>query len=112
MECVFVAADSSVFGICSIYLLQSSNQRHGSVAQIERLEEWSQDAPVLSWSGFSGQPPSLTSEAATAPDRGGLPPKSNRSTPSPEYKERDAMEVISARTTILEIAADHATHPI
>ena len=37
---------------------------------------------------------------------------SKRRTHSPEFKARDAMEAISGRKTIQEIAADHAVHPI
>jgi transposase len=37
---------------------------------------------------------------------------SKRSTHSPEFKARVAMEAISGRKTIQEIAADHAIHPI
>ena len=37
-----------------------------------------------------------------------LPPMSERRTHSPEFKARVAMEVISGRKTIQEIAADHA----
>ena len=37
---------------------------------------------------------------------------SKRRTHSPEFKARDAMEAISGRKTIQEIAADHAIHPI
>jgi putative transposase len=33
-------------------------------------------------------------------------------THSPEFKARVAMEAISGRKTIQEIAADHAVHPI
>jgi hypothetical protein len=40
----------------------------------------------------------------------GLPPISKRRTHSPEFKARVAMEVISGRKTIQEIAADHAIH--
>ena len=42
----------------------------------------------------------------------GLPPMSKRRTHSPEFKARVAMEAISGRKTIQEIAADHAIHPI
>jgi transposase-like protein len=35
-----------------------------------------------------------------------------RRTHSPEFKDRVAMEAISGRKTIQEIAADHAIHPI
>ena len=37
---------------------------------------------------------------------------SKRRTHSPEFKARDAMEAISGRKTLQEIAADHAIHPI
>ena len=37
---------------------------------------------------------------------------SKRCTHSPEFKSRVAMEAISGRKTIQEIAADHAVHPI
>ena len=37
---------------------------------------------------------------------------SKRCTHSPEFKARVAMEAISGRETIQEIAADHAIHPI
>jgi putative transposase len=37
---------------------------------------------------------------------------SKRRTYSPEFKARVAMEAISGRKTIQEIAADHAVHPI
>ena len=37
---------------------------------------------------------------------------SKRRTHSPEFKSRVAMEAISGRKTIKEIAADHAIHPI
>ena len=37
---------------------------------------------------------------------------SKRRTHSPEFKSRVAMEAISGRKTIQEIAADHAIHPI
>ena len=37
---------------------------------------------------------------------------SKRSTHSAEFKARVAMEAISGRKTIQEIAADHAIHPI
>ena len=37
---------------------------------------------------------------------------SKRRTHSPEFKARVAMEAISRRKTIQEIAADHAIHPI
>jgi transposase-like protein len=37
---------------------------------------------------------------------------SKRRTHSPEFKVRVAMEAISGRKTIEEIAADHAIHPI
>ena len=37
---------------------------------------------------------------------------SKRCTHSPEFKARVAMEAISGRKTIQEIAADHAIHPI
>lgn len=37
---------------------------------------------------------------------------SKRPTHSPEFKARVAMEAISGRKTIQEIAADHAIHPI
>jgi transposase len=37
---------------------------------------------------------------------------SKRRTHSPEFKARVAMEAISSRKTIQEIAADHAIHPI
>jgi transposase-like protein len=36
---------------------------------------------------------------------------SKRRTHSPEFKARVAMEAISGRKTIQEIAADHAIHP-
>jgi transposase-like protein len=42
----------------------------------------------------------------------GLPPMSKRRTHSPDFKARVAMEAISGRKTIQEIAADHAIHPI
>ena len=42
----------------------------------------------------------------------GLPPMSKRRTHSPEFKARVAMEAISGRKTIQEIAADHAIHRI
>ena len=42
----------------------------------------------------------------------GLPRMSKRRTHSPEFKTRVAMEAISGRKTIQEIAADHAIHPI
>jgi transposase-like protein len=37
---------------------------------------------------------------------------SKRRTHSPEFKARVAMEAISGRKTIQEIASDHAIHPI
>ncbi len=37
---------------------------------------------------------------------------SKRRTHSPEFKARVAMDVVSGRKTIQEIAADHAIHPI
>jgi transposase len=37
---------------------------------------------------------------------------SKRRTHSPEFKARVAMEAISCRKTLQEIAADHAVHPI
>ncbi|MCX5946660.1 MAG: transposase [Cyanobacteria bacterium] len=37
---------------------------------------------------------------------------SRRRTHSPEFKAKVAMEAISGRKTIQEIAADHAIHPI
>ena len=37
---------------------------------------------------------------------------SKRRTHSSEFKAKLAMEAISSRKTILEIAADHASHPI
>jgi len=37
---------------------------------------------------------------------------SKRRTHSPEFKAKVAMEAISGRKTIQEIAADHAIHPI
>ena len=37
---------------------------------------------------------------------------SKRRTPSPEFKARVAIEEISGRKTLQEIAADHAVHPI
>ncbi len=37
---------------------------------------------------------------------------SKRRTHSPEYKAKVAMEAISGRKTLQEIAADHALHPI
>jgi transposase len=37
---------------------------------------------------------------------------SKRRTHSPEFKARVAMEAVSGRKTIQEIAADHAIHPI
>jgi putative transposase len=37
---------------------------------------------------------------------------SNRRTQSREFQARVAMEAISGRKTIQEIAADHAIHPI
>ena len=37
---------------------------------------------------------------------------SKRRTHSPEFKARVAMEAISGRKTMQEIAADHAIHPI
>ena len=37
---------------------------------------------------------------------------SNHRTHSPEFKAKAAMEAISGRKTIQEIAADHAIHPI
>jgi transposase-like protein len=37
---------------------------------------------------------------------------SKRRTHSPEFKARGAMEAISGRKAIQEIAADHAVHPI
>ena len=37
---------------------------------------------------------------------------SKRRTHSPEFKARVAMEAISGRKTIQEIATDHAIHPI
>jgi transposase-like protein len=37
---------------------------------------------------------------------------SKRRTHSPEFEARVAMEAISGRKTIQEIAADHAVHPI
>ena len=40
----------------------------------------------------------------------GLPPMSKRRTHSPKFKARVAMEAISGRKTIQEIAADHAIH--
>lgn len=42
----------------------------------------------------------------------GPPPMSKRRTYSPEFKARVAMEAISGRRTLQEIAADHAVHPI
>ncbi len=48
----------------------------------------------------------------TAPERGGLPPLSKSRTHSPEFKAKVAMEAISGRKTLQEIAADHAVHPI
>mgnify|MGYP001809559195 CR=1 FL=1 len=46
-----------------------------------------------------------------APERG-LPPMSKRRTHSPELKAKDAMEAISGRKALQEIAADHAVLPI
>ena len=63
-----------------------------------------EDLGVVRWSGFSGQGPSLTCEAGTAPERG-LPPMSKRRTLSPEFKAMAAMEAISGRKTLQEIAA-------
>ena len=37
---------------------------------------------------------------------------SKRRTHSPEFTAKVAMEAISSRKTLLEIAADHAVHPI
>ncbi len=37
---------------------------------------------------------------------------SNRRTHSPEFKAKVAMEAISGRKTLQQIAADHAVHPI
>ncbi|APD47680.1 transposase [Synechococcus sp. SynAce01] len=37
---------------------------------------------------------------------------SKRRTHSPEFKSKVAMEAISGRRTLQEIAADHAVHPI
>jgi putative transposase len=37
---------------------------------------------------------------------------SKRRTHSPEFKAKVAMEAISGRKTLQEIAADHAVHPI
>ena len=37
---------------------------------------------------------------------------SKRRTHSPEFKARVAMETISGRKTLQEIAADHSIHPI
>ncbi|MCP9800737.1 transposase [Synechococcus sp. RedBA-s] len=37
---------------------------------------------------------------------------SKRRTHSPEFKAKVAMEAISGRRTLQEIAADHAVHPI
>lgn len=37
---------------------------------------------------------------------------SKRRTHSPEFKARVAMEAISGRKTLQEIAADHSIHPI
>ena len=37
---------------------------------------------------------------------------SKRRTHSPEFRARVAMEAISGRNTLQEIAADHAIHPI
>lgn len=51
------------------------------------------------WTGFSGQPPSLTSEAGYRPLKG-LPPMSKRRTHSSEFKTRIAMEAISGRKPI------------
>ena len=42
----------------------------------------------------------------------GSPPMTKRRTDSPEFKARVAMEAISGRKTLPEIAADHAIHPI
>ena len=42
----------------------------------------------------------------------GFPPMTKRRTHSPEFKARVAMEAISGRKTLQEIAADHAIHPI
>mgnify|MGYP006283506277 CR=1 FL=1 len=42
----------------------------------------------------------------------GLPPMSKRRTHNPEFKARVAVEAISGRMTIQEIAAYHAFHPI
>ena len=42
----------------------------------------------------------------------GLPLMNKRRTHSPEFKARVAMEAISGRKRIQEIAADHAIHPI
>ena len=42
----------------------------------------------------------------------GLQPIGKRHTHHPESKSRVAMEAISSRKTIQEIAADHAIHPI
>lgn len=56
---------------------------------------------------FSGQAPSLISGAECRPHKG-LPPLSKRRTRSSEFKPRVAMEAISGRKTIQEIAADHA----
>jgi putative transposase len=37
---------------------------------------------------------------------------SNRRTHSPEFKAKVAMEVMSGRKTLQQIAADHPVHPI
>ena len=65
----------------------------------------------LRWSVFPGQGPSLTSEAG-APPLKGAPTDEQTPYPQPEFKARVAMEAISGRKTIQEIAADHGIHPI
>jgi hypothetical protein len=67
------------------------------------------------WSGFPGQPPSLTIELEYRPEEG-IPPWAHpslqelrkRRTHSPEFKARVAIEAISRCKTIQEIASDHA----
>ncbi len=46
-----------------------------------------------------------------APERG-LPPINKRRTHSPEFEAKVAMEAISGRKTLQEIAADHAVHTV
>ena len=42
----------------------------------------------------------------------GFPTMSTRRTHNPEFKAKVAMEAISGRKTLQQIAADHAVHPI